>query len=131
MTGDERSAFFAQVDACRPAGGCAAYRRLAGEYKVLFRVVYCCGLRNSEACGIPGDRAGPDAGASAMAQSRGRRDGVAHVADDLTAPCPAPPIEGPRQAAGQHLRRPRARPAPGRPGAPRAGRWRATCGSDP
>ena len=88
MTGDERSAFFAQVDACRPAGGCAAYRRLAGEYKVLFRVVYCCGLRNSEACGIPSDRVDLDIGASAMAQSKGRKDRVVHVADDLTALCP-------------------------------------------
>lgn len=88
MTGDERSAFFAQVDAYRPAGGCAAYRRLAGEYKVLFRVVYCCGLRNSEACGIPSDRAGLDIGASAMAQSKGRKDRVVYMADDLTALCP-------------------------------------------
>ena len=88
MTGDERSAFFAQVDAYRPAGGCAAYRRLAGEYKVLFRVVYCCGLRNSEACGIPSDRVDLDIGALTIAQSRGRKDRVVHVADDLTAPCP-------------------------------------------
>lgn len=88
MTGDERSAFFAQVDAYRPAGGCAAYRRLAGEYKVLFRVVYCCGLRNSEACGIPSDRVDLDIGASAIAQSRGRKDRVVYMADDLTAPCP-------------------------------------------
>mgnify|MGYP001695433935 CR=1 FL=1 len=87
MTGDERSAFFAQVDAYRPAGGCAAYRRLAGEHEVLFRVVYCCGPRNSEACGIPSDRAGLDIGASAIAQSKGRKDRVVHVADDLTALC--------------------------------------------
>ena len=87
MTGDERSAFFAQVDAYRPAGGCAAYRRLAGEYKVLFRVVYCCGLRNSEACGIPSDRVDLDIGASAMAQSKGRKDRVVYMADDLTALC--------------------------------------------
>lgn len=88
MTGDERSAFFAQVDAYRPAGGCAAYRRLAGEHEVLFRVVYCCGLRNSEACGIPSDRVDLDIGASAMAQSKGRKDRVVYMADDLTALCP-------------------------------------------
>lgn len=88
MTGDERSAFFAQVDAYRPAGGCAAYRRLAGEYKVLFRVVYCCGLRNSEACGIPSDRVDLDIGALTIAQSKGRKDRVVYMADDLTALCP-------------------------------------------
>ena len=88
MTGDERSAFFAQVDAYRPAGGRAAYRRLAGGHEAPPRAACRRGPRDSEARGVPGDRADPDAGASAMAQSRGRRDGVAHVADDLTAPCP-------------------------------------------
>ena len=88
MTGDERSAFFAQVDACRPAGGCAAYRRPAGGREAPSRAACRRGPRDSEARGVPGDRAGPDAGASAMARSKGRRDRVAHVADDLTAPCP-------------------------------------------
>lgn len=88
MTGDERSAFFAQVDAYRPAGGCAAYRRLAGGHEVPSRAACRRGLRDSEACGVPGDRVDLDIGASAMAQSKGRKDRVVHVADDLTAPCP-------------------------------------------
>lgn len=88
MTGDERSALLARVDACRPAGGCAAYRRLAGGREAPSRAACRRGPRDSEARGVPGDRAGPDAGASAMARSRGRRDRVVHVADDLTAPCP-------------------------------------------
>ena len=87
MTGDERSAFFAQVDAYRPAGGCAAYRRLAGEHEAPPRAACRRGPRDSEACGIPSDRAGLDIGASAMAQSRGRKDRVVYMADDLTALC--------------------------------------------
>lgn len=87
MTGDERRAFFEQVDAYRPAGGCAAYRRLAAEYRVLFRMIYCCGLRNSEACGIPSDRVDLDAGTLSIAQSKGRRDRVVHMAGDLTGLC--------------------------------------------
>lgn len=87
MTGDERSALLARVDACRPAGGCAAYRRLAGEHEVPSRAACRRGPRNSEARGIPSDRVDLDIGASAMAQSKGRKDRVAHVADDLTAPC--------------------------------------------
>ena len=87
MTGDERSAFFAQVDAYRPAGGCAAYRRLAGEHEAPSRAACRCGPRDSEACGVPGDRVDLDIGASAMARSKGRKDRVVHMADDLTAPC--------------------------------------------
>ena len=88
MTGDERSAFFAQVDAYRPAGGCAAYRRLAGGREAPSRAACRRGPRDSEARGIPSDRVDLDIGASAMAQSKGRKDRVVHVADDLTAPCP-------------------------------------------
>ena len=87
MTDDERLAFFEQVDAYRPACGCAAYRRLAVEYRVLFRVIYCCGLRNSEACGIPSDRVDLAAGTLSIAQSKGRKDRVVYMAGDLTALC--------------------------------------------
>ena len=87
MTDEERRAFFDQVDAYRPAGGCAAYRRLAVEYRVLFRVIYCCGLRNSEACGLPSDRVDLDAGTLSIAQSKGRKDRVVHMAGDLTSLC--------------------------------------------
>ena len=87
MTGDERSAFFAQVDAYRPAGGCAAYRRLAGGHEAPPRAACRRGPRDSEARGIPSDRVDLDIGASAMAQSKGRKDRVVYMADDLTALC--------------------------------------------
>ena len=87
MTADERAAFFAQADAYRPAGGGAAYRRLAEEYRVLFRVIYCCGLRNTEACGIPSERVDLDAGTLTIAQSKGRKDRLVYMADDLSALC--------------------------------------------
>lgn len=87
MTDDERHAFFDRADAYRPAGGCAAYRRLAVEYRVLFRVIYCCGLRNSEACGLPSDCVDLDAGTLSIAQSKGRKDRVVYMADDLTGLC--------------------------------------------
>ena len=87
MTADERAAFFAQVDAYRPASGGAACRRLAGEYRVLFRMIYCCGLRNTEACGIPSEHVDLGAGTLTIAQSKGRKDRVVYMAGDLTALC--------------------------------------------
>ena len=87
MTADEMAAFFARVDAYRPAGGGAAYRRLAGEYRVLFRMIYCCGLRNTEACGIPSERVDLGAGTLTIAQSKGRKDRLVYMAGDLVDLC--------------------------------------------
>ena len=30
----------------------AVFNRMAREYPVLFRLIYCCGLRNNEACSL-------------------------------------------------------------------------------
>lgn len=87
MTADERAAFFAQVDSYRPASSGADCRRLAVEYKVLFRMIYCCGLRNTEACGIPSDHVDLDAGTLSIVQSKGRKDRLVYMADDLVALC--------------------------------------------
>jgi integrase len=87
MTADERYAFFAQLDAYRPAVNISAYHRLAGEYRVLFRMIYCCGLRNSEACGIPTSRVDLDAGTLTITDSKGRKDRLVYMADDLTWLC--------------------------------------------
>lgn len=47
---EELLAFFSVLDSYRPYS--RMYFRLANEYKVLFRMIYSCGLRNSEACSI-------------------------------------------------------------------------------
>ena len=87
MTADERKAFFAEADAYRPASDTAACRRLAGEYRVLFRMIYCCGLRNSEACGIASDRVDTGAGTLTITESKGRKDRIVYMADDLAGLC--------------------------------------------
>lgn len=87
MTAEERAAFFGQVDAYRPSNGGAAYRRLAQEYKVLFRMIYCCGLRNTEACGLPSGCVDLDAGVLRIAESKGRKDRSVYMADDLANLC--------------------------------------------
>ena len=45
----EINAFFEAVDSYAPAVNIIGFYRLATEYKVLFRLIYCCGLRISEA----------------------------------------------------------------------------------
>ena len=83
LTDAERSALFAQIDAWEPKAGGRAVRRLAGEYRMLFRLIYCCGLRNSEACGMPVARVDAEAGTLRVSQSKGRKDRIVYMADDL------------------------------------------------
>ena len=45
----EIKAFFEAVDDCVPAIKVTGFHRLVTEYKVIFRLIYCCGLRISEA----------------------------------------------------------------------------------
>ena len=40
--------FFKQVDLYESDAPVKAFERLATEYKVLFRLIYCCGLRNND-----------------------------------------------------------------------------------
>lgn len=50
MDNSDIQAFFEQVDAYDSVAPVDSFERLAVEYKVLYRLIYCCGLRNSEAC---------------------------------------------------------------------------------
>lgn len=61
LSDEELIAFINAVDsnkptACTPTCAIAtvstSFLRLSVEYKVLFRLIYCCGLRNSEACNL-------------------------------------------------------------------------------
>ena len=52
MNRDEIQSFFAAVDAYAPSVHWPAIQRLACEYRVIFRLIYCCGLRISEACNL-------------------------------------------------------------------------------
>lgn len=53
LTDDEIKAFFTVVDTYLPKINIAPFLRMSQEYKVLFRLLYTCGLRNSEAGHLP------------------------------------------------------------------------------
>ena len=54
FTREEILAFFHEIDSYEPkAAGSPVYKRLAEEYKVLFRLLYCCGI--FPACKINAD----------------------------------------------------------------------------
>ena len=59
MTDEDIREFFEQVDANETIAHVPAFQRMASEYKVLFRLIYCCGLRNNEACSLKTENVDP------------------------------------------------------------------------
>lgn len=87
FTTAELQSLFCEVDAYEPACNRPDYRRLAKEYQVLFRMLYCCGLRNSECCGLATDQVNLEKGVLTIRGSKGKKDRLVYMADDLVQLC--------------------------------------------
>ena len=84
---DERRAFFHEIDTYVPGSAVPAAHRIADEYKVLFRMIYCCGLRNSEACGIAFENVDLERGILTIVNAKGHKDRLVYMGDELTVLC--------------------------------------------
>jgi len=60
---------------------------MAQEYKVLFRLIYCCGLRNNEACSLKTSDIDLSRGCLSIYQSKGSKDRIVYLSEDLCALC--------------------------------------------
>ena len=80
----EIKAFFEKVDNYLPAISVKGFYRLAMEYKVLFRLIYCCGLRISEARKLQWKDVDFKQGTIRILQSKGHKDRQIYMAKDLT-----------------------------------------------
>ncbi|MDP2753381.1 MAG: tyrosine-type recombinase/integrase [Nitrospirota bacterium] len=87
LTKEEITSFFEQVDAYRPALGSAVFLRLSLEYKVLFRLILCCGLRVSEARKLSLDMVDMKNGILKICHSKGSNDRLVYMSDDLRKLC--------------------------------------------
>lgn len=87
FTGDELQAFFHEADGYSPLNGSPACKRLANEFRVLFRLLYCCGLRNTECCGIAADQVDLANGILTILDSKGNKDRLVYMADDVVSLC--------------------------------------------
>lgn len=85
--GSEITAFFQEVDSYMPAPGHLKQKRLAGEYKLIFRLYCCCGLRNSEAAGIATENVDLENGILVIMNSKGFKDRLVYLSDELTVCC--------------------------------------------
>lgn len=81
----ERKEFFQKVDEYRPkrwAHGC--YVRMANEYPMIFRLIYLCGLRISEACSLPLSQVDLDKGVITILNAKGDKNRLVYMTNDLT-----------------------------------------------
>ena len=87
MTDNDIREFFAQVDFYDPCTTKESFKRMALEYKVLFRLIYCCGLRNNEACSLKTENMNLSEGYFTIYQFKGRKDRIVYLSDDLRILC--------------------------------------------
>jgi len=83
LTEDEITAFFNQVDSNVSKINADRFNRLVMEYKVLFRMIFCCGLRVSEARNLSISDLDFSNGKAIIRQSKGRKDRIVFLPKDL------------------------------------------------
>lgn len=72
------------IDSYSP-GGC--FRRLALEYRILFRLLYCCGLRISEGCLLKRKDINLEHGTVCILHAKGDKDRLIYMPEDLRLLC--------------------------------------------
>ncbi|MEG2374946.1 MAG: tyrosine-type recombinase/integrase [Niameybacter sp.] len=87
MDDQDIQSFFEQVDAYNPLLSVDSFERLAVEYKVLYRLIYCCGLRNSEACSLRVDDVDTINGILTIIHSKGDKDRMVYLSEDMCFLC--------------------------------------------
>ncbi len=87
MDDSDIHAFFEQVDAYDSLAPVDSFERLAVEYKVLFRLIYCCGLRNSEACSLRTSDVDTINGTLTIIHSKGDKDRIVYLSEDVRTLC--------------------------------------------
>ena len=80
-------AFFEQVDLYNPHSTVNSFNRMATEYKVLFRMIYCCGLRNNEACSLKNENVDTVHGVITIIHSKGDKDPIVYLSEDMRELC--------------------------------------------
>lgn len=84
LSSEERIAFFKSLDEFTPRTACPYAWRMWNEYRVIFRLIYSCGLRNSEACLLKCEDVDSSRNSIFIRHSKGDRDRVVYLADDMS-----------------------------------------------
>lgn len=84
---EELAEFFSVVDQYSPKNNGQCYQRLRLIYPILFRLLYCCGLRLSEACYLGCEQFDLSSGRITLLHSKGDKDRIVYTSDDFLALC--------------------------------------------
>ena len=85
LSADELKSLYQMVDTYLPKK--EEWHHFSMEYQVIFRLYYCCGLRLAEACNLKVKDVNLDDGVLKIIQSKGNKDRLVYMADDVTALC--------------------------------------------
>lgn len=85
LSSEQLRSFFSVVDSYMPPQ--PSFARLAPTYKVLFRLIYCCGLRLSEACFLRRSSVDCIRGTLQILQSKGNKDRIVFMSPDVCSLC--------------------------------------------
>ena len=83
LSREELVSFFQALDAEKPRVPRADAWRMWNEYRVIFRLLYSCGMRNSEACGLKMEDMDLNRGIITIYHSKGDKDRQVYLADDM------------------------------------------------
>lgn len=83
LSADERKAFFHALDEEPPQVSHPYAWRMWNEYKLIFRLLYSCGMRNSEACCLKNGDVDLEKRTLTIRHSKGDKDRLIYLADDM------------------------------------------------
>lgn len=83
----EIDALFYEVDSFIPKDSNRVVKRMAAEYRLLFRLYCCCGLRNNEAAGIATENVDLELGILTIINAKGQKDRLVYLPQDLLESC--------------------------------------------
>ena len=83
LSRDECQQLFAEIDSYVPKPRYPATFRLANEYPIIFRLYYCCGMRNNEVCSLRVSDIDLISGTITIINGKNQRDRFVYLPDDL------------------------------------------------
>lgn len=79
----EINELFGRIDSYVPRTSKTSDLRMAYEYPIFFRFLYCCGMRNGEACALKVSDVDLNKGVITIEGGKNRKDRLVYMADDL------------------------------------------------
>ena len=84
LSKSEIKELFTIIDNYHPDFNRIDFNRLADEYPIIFRLYYCCGMRNNEVCSLEITDVDFDNGVITIRDGKNQKDRLVYLSDDMT-----------------------------------------------